>query len=331
MVTANQFAGQELGDVYAHLAPFARANKLRPMCTLEEVDWEAEDVQVVFACLPHAVTAQAVKTLPPHLKIVDLSADFRLKDAAVYEEWYDTPHVAPDLLEEAVYGLCELVPEQVAAARLIANPGCYPTSVQLPLIPIIAAGAIETSAEQGGHIVVDSCSGTSGAGRATGKGKEHLLYAEASGSFLAYGVGHHRHMPEIEQGLVEANGGEPVDFSFTPHLLPMTRGILSTMYVKMKPGTSAADLQATLAATYEEAAFVDVLPLGKTPATAHVRGSNRAAIGVVADRTEGRAIVVCAIDNLVKGASGAAVQNMNLQFGWPETTGAKPCSLCTLP
>lgn len=221
----------------------------------------------------------------------------------------------------AVYGLCELVPEQIAGARIIANPGCYPTSVQLPLVPLIEQGLLETSAAKGGHIVIDAKSGASGAGRSTGKGKEHLLFAEASGSFLAYGVGHHRHMPEIEQGLVDANGGEPVDFSFTPHLLPMTRGILATMYVQMKPGVDVEQLHTALTAQYDSSKFVDVLPIGKTPATGWVRGSNRSQIGVVADRADGRAILICAIDNLVKGASGAAVQNMNLQFGWPEETG----------
>ena len=290
MVTANAFAGSNLGDVYPHLAPFAEANGLAPMCKMEEVDWSGIDI--AFTCLPHAITQQAVVALPSDLKIVDLSADFRLRDADVYEEWYDTPHVAPDHLAEAVYGLCELVPEQIKGARLIANPGCYPTSVQLPLVPLIDAGLLETSASKGGHIVINASSGTSGAGRSTGKGKEHLLYAEASGSYLAYGVGHHRHMPEIEQGLVEANKGEPVDFSFTPcvflpqrssacvllgfcwvfpfsisltercsggcgrHLLPMTRGILATMYVQMKPGVTVEQLHATLTSQYSSSYFV---------------------------------------------------------------------------
>jgi N-acetyl-gamma-glutamyl-phosphate reductase len=236
--------------------------------------------------------------------------------------WIARPLRLPPLIcPHGRYGLTELFAPEVAKARLVANPGCYPTSVQLPLVPLVSAGLIEVEAAKGGHIVIDAKSGTSGAGRATGKGKEHLLYAEAAGSFMAYGIGSHRHMPEIEQGLVAANGGNPVDFSFTPHLVPMTRGILATMYVQTRAGVSVDQLREHLADTYANAPFVHVLPAGKSPATAHVRGSNRTLISVTEDRVDGRAVVVCVIDNLVKGASGAAIQNMNVQFGWPESTG----------
>jgi N-acetyl-gamma-glutamyl-phosphate reductase len=230
-----------------------------------------------------------------------------------YAQWYGHAHKAPELQKEAVYGLTELAREAVRKAHLVANPGCYPTSAQLPLVPLIEAGAIEAD-----DIIVDAKSGVSGAGRAL---KENLLFCETGEGFAAYGVASHRHAPEIEQGLSRA-AGRPVTVAFTPHLVPMSRGILSTIYVRMKGKASADDLRAVLERRYAGEPFVRVVPAGAPPPAAqHVRGSNHCLIGVFADRLKGRAILVSVIDNLVKGASGQAVQNMNVMLGLAETMG----------
>jgi len=244
--------------------------------------------------------------------VVDLSADFRLADVETYATWYGHAHRAPELQKEAVYGLTELARDAVARARLVANPGCYPTSAQLPLVPLLEAGKIE-----GEDIIIDAKSGVTGAGR---DAKQQNLFAEVAEGVHAYGIASHRHAPEIEQGLSDA-AGRPITVNFTPHLMPMSRGILSSIYVRLADGASADDLRETLAKRYAGEAFVRVLPAGQSPATRHVRGSNHCLIGVFADRVRGRAILVSVIDNLVKGASGQAVQNMNLMAGWAETTG----------
>ena len=303
-LTGDRKAGQSMGAVFPHLA----GARLPDLVSLEQVDWAAHDV--AFCCLPHGTTQEVIAKLPEHLTVVDLSADFRLDDVAVYAEWYGHEHRAPELQKQAVYGLTELYREQVAKARLIACPGCYPTSAQLPLVPLLEAGLIRSE-----DIVIDSKSGVSGAGRAA---KEGSLYAEVGEGIHAYGVASHRHAPEIEQGLTRA-AGKPVLVTFTPHLMPMNRGILSTIYVKLAPGATAAELRAELEKRYESEPFVRVVPEGVLPATRHVRGSNHCIMGVFDDRLPGRAIVISAIDNLVKGASGQAVQNMNLACGFPET------------
>lgn len=253
-----------------------------------------------------------IARLPKHLKIVDLSADFRLYDLETYAKWYGHAHKAPELQKEAVYGLTEIERKAVKGARLVANPGCYPTSAQLPLIPLIEARQIDLD-----DIIIDSKSGMTGAGRAA---KEEMLFSEVSEGIHAYGVAKHRHAPEIEQGLSKA-AGRPILVNFTPHLMPMNRGILSSIYVRFANGATAADLRATLERKYAGEAFVRVVPEGVSPATRHVRGSNHVLIGVFADRVPGRAIVLCVEDNLVKGASGQAIQNMNVMTGLPETTG----------
>ena len=233
---------------------------------------------------------------------------------------YGGEHKAKELQKEAVYGLTELAREAVRGARLVANPGCYPTSVQLPLVPLLESKMIEATG-----IVIDAKSGVSGAGRSA---KLNLLYTEVAEGINAYGVGSHRHMPEIEQGLSDAaGGGAKVRVSFTPHLMPMARGMLSTMYVSLAGANTADDLRARLSERYAGERFVHVLEKGQTPHTRHVRGSNLALISVHADRVEGRAIVICAIDNLMKGASGQAVQNLNLMMGWDEGTGLGAAAL----
>lgn len=305
-LTADRHAGETVEAVFPHLGGLGLPRLIR----IEDADFS--DIDAVFCCLPHGATQETVAALPGHLKIFDLSADFRLADSAAYAEWYGHPHRAETLQKEAVYGLTELAREAIAKARLIACPGCYPTSALLPLMPLLAEGLIEPR-----DIVIDAKSGVSGAGRAL---KEQSLFAEVAEGIHAYGVGRHRHVPEIEQGLALA-AGRDVTVSFTPHLVPMNRGILSTIYVRLGKNADAADLRAALAKRYEKEFFVRVLPDGVAPATRHVRGSNFCLIGVFPDRLPDRAIVISAIDNLVKGASGQAVQNFNLVFGIPETTG----------
>lgn len=307
-LTADRKAGQSFGAVFPHLAGL----DLPDLVSLDAVDWSGVDV--VFCGLPHGTTQEVIAGLPEHLKIVDLSADFRLSDVDTYAEWYGHPHQAPDLQKQAVYGITELARDAVRQARLVANPGCYPTSAQLPLVPLIAAGQIDPD-----DVIIDSKSGVTGAGRAP---KEGTLFAEVAEGIHAYGVASHRHAPEIEQGL-SAAAGRPVTVNFTPHLMPMSRGILSTIYVRLAGGATADDLRATLQARYAEEPFVRVVPASVTPATRHVRGSNHCLIGVFADRVKGRAMVMAAIDNLVKGASGQAVQNMNVMCGFDEVEGLR--------
>ena len=303
-LTADRHAGKRYDAVF----PQFGGRGLPDLIRIEDADWDAHDL--VFCCLPHGTTQEAIAALPDRLKVVDLSADFRLSDLAAYAEWYGQEHRAPALQEDAVYGLTELARDEVRAARLVANPGCYPTSAILPLAPLLADGAI------GAEIIVDSKSGVSGAGRAA---KEASLFAEVSEGIHAYGIASHRHAPEIEQELSKAAGGA-ITVNFTPHLMPMNRGILSTIYVRLAGGAGADDLRAVLAARYDGEPFVRVVPDGTVPATRHVRGSNHCLIGVFPDRLPGRAILVSVLDNLVKGAAGQAVQNMNLVCALPETT-----------
>lgn len=305
-LTGDKQAGKPFSSVYPHLIAAANVPNL---CKIDEVDWNAVDA--AFCCLPHATTQEVLAGLPSHVKVVDLSADFRLRDVNTYAEWYGGEHKAPELQKEVVYGLTELHREAVKTARIVANPGCYPTTVQLPLCPLLEAGLISTE-----DIIIDAKSGVSGAGRSA---KQNLLYTEVTEGINAYGVTRHRHMPEIEQGLSDS-AGKPVTISFTPHLMPMTRGMESAMYVKMTPGTTVDDLRKCLEAKYNSEPFVHILAPGAVPQTHHVRGSNFNFINVFEDRIPGRAIVISVIDNLIKGASGQAIQNMNLLWGLPEET-----------
>jgi N-acetyl-gamma-glutamyl-phosphate reductase len=305
LLTADRQAGKAPAEIFPHLGGL----DLPDLVKIGDADWSSIDL--VFCCLPHGTTQEVIAGLPAHLKVVDLSADFRLADPALYAKWYGHEHQAPALQKEAVYGLTELARADVAKARLVANPGCYPTSAQLPLMPLLAASEISVD-----DIIIDAKSGVTGAGR---DAKQQNLFAEVAEGVHAYGIANHRHAPEIEQGLSQAAGSQ-VTVNFTPHLMPMSRGILSTIYVKLANGATADTLRNTLAECYAGEPFLRVLPAGQAPATRHVRGSNHCLIGVFADRVPGRAILVSAIDNLVKGASGQAVQNMNLMAGWPETT-----------
>jgi N-acetyl-gamma-glutamyl-phosphate reductase len=316
LLTADRRAGQHMGDVFPQFSPYA----LPQLVSIEGTDWTTAGLDLVFCALPHATTQKVIKELlakAPKTRVVDLSADFRLADPAAYARWYGHEHYAPELQKEAVYGLTEVYRAAIAKARLVANPGCYTTCAQLPLIPLLRAGAINPD-----EIVIDAKSGMTGAGRAA---KEEMLFSEVSEGFHAYGVGHHRHMAELDQEFSKA-ADRNVVVSFTPHLVPMNRGILSTIYVRSEK-SSAEDLHAMLNKAYAQEPFVHVLPYGRLPQTRHVRGSNMTFIGLAKDRIPGRAIICSALDNLTKGASGQAVQNMNVMLGLPEATGVDQVAL----
>lgn len=307
-LTADRKAGQSMADVFPHLAIL----DLPSLTSIDEVDWSRVDA--VFCALPHATTQKVIAGLPKRLKIVDLSADFRIEDPAAYEKWYGHAHAELELQREVVYGLPEFYREKVRTARIVANTGCYVATAIIPLIPVLEAGLADPD-----WIVIDAKSGVSGAGRAA---KEANLFTEVSEGFHAYSVAGHRHMGEIDQELSKA-AGRPVMASFTPHLLPQNRGILATTYLR----GDAEAIHARLSERFADEPFVHVLPFGRTPATRHVRGSNHCLIGVVADRQPGRTILISVLDNLVKGASGQAIQNMNLMLGLPETAGLEQLPL----
>jgi N-acetyl-gamma-glutamyl-phosphate reductase len=299
----NSKAGQQMSEVFPHL----RHLDLPELVTIEDIDFS--QIDLCFCALPHKTSQQVIAALPKTLKIVDLSADFRLRDPAEYEKWYGNPHAALEQQEEAVYGLTEFYRDEIAAARLVAGTGCNAATGQFALRPLIAAGVIDLD-----EIIMDLKCAVSGAGRAL---KENLLHAELSEGYHAYAVGGtHRHLGEFDQEFT-AVAGRPVQVQFTPHLVPANRGILATCYVK----GSAEEIHATLQKAYVGEPFIEVLPMGEAPSTRHIRGSNFCHIGVVADRIEGRVIVIAALDNLTKGSSGQALQNANLMLGLEETEG----------
>jgi N-acetyl-gamma-glutamyl-phosphate reductase len=307
-LTANTHAGKAMAEVFPHFFML----DLPTLVEWEKVDWATLDA--VFCGLPHGTTQEitaAVLAANPKIKVIDMSADFRLHDMATYAEWYGHEHRARDLQKEAVYGLTEFYRDKLKTARLVACPGCYPTAALLALVPIAKAGLIDA-----GDIIIDAKSGVSGAGRGL---KQNTLFTEAGEGLSPYSVAKHRHAPEIEQEIGLAIGGR-VTVNFTPHLIPMSRGELCTSYVRLK-GATADDLLKALADAYEHEPFVHVAPKGVLPQTQNVRGSNYVQVGVFADRIPGRAIVISVLDNLVKGSAGQALQNMNIAFGLNETTG----------
>src|SRR4051812_6228476 len=271
---------------------------------------------VVFFATPNGVAmSQARPLYEAGVRIIDVAADFRIKDIAVWEQWYQMKHACPDLVAEAVYGLPEVNRERIASARIVANPGCYPTAVQLGFLPLMQGAGADLE-----HLIADAKSGVSGAGR---KAEVHTLLAEASDNFHAYGVPGHRHLPEISQGL-ELMAGRRVSLIFTPHLTPMIRGIHATLYARVDRN---ADLQSIFEKRFAGEPFVDVLPAGSHPETRSVRGANVCRIAVHRPQGGDTAVVLSVIDNLVKGASGQAVQNMNIMFGFPETMGLEQIAL----
>jgi N-acetyl-gamma-glutamyl-phosphate reductase len=306
-LTSETYAGKETGEVFPALAGVVRGRfeKFEPSLF--------KGVDLVFCCLPHRVAMNSVPALVDMgLKVVDFSADFRIQDAGVYTAWYKTPHVCPERIPQAVYGIPELYRERIRKAALVANPGCYPTGAILGFYPLLKARLIRA-----GSIIVDAKSGVSGAGR---KAELSLQFSEVNERFRAYGIATHRHTPEIEQEL-SAMAGETVRVSFTPHLVPMTRGILSTLYAEAMPGVTAVRARQAFKDAYDGEPFMRLMPEGAFPDVSQVAGSNFLDIGFTLDERTGRFVIVTAIDNLVKGASGAAVQNMNLMLGLPETRG----------
>jgi len=309
---AKGHAGQTLAQVFPHFATL----DLPPLVTSYQVAWSKIDV--AFCGLPHATAHSEIAKLPERVKVIDMSADFRLRDPAVYAEWYGGEHGAPHLLKCAVYGLSEHYAQQIKSARLVACPGCYPTAVLLALLPLAKGELIKVDG-----VIIDAKSGVSGAGRSL---KQNILFAEAGEGLSPYGIGNHRHVPEIEQELGAAVSGR-VTINFTPHLVPMSRGELCNCYVELSGKTSAGDLRQALGEAYAASSFVHVVEEGTIPATQHVRGSNQCHIGVFADRIKGRAIVISVIDNLVKGSAGQALQNFNLMYGFDETLGLEQLPL----
>ena len=296
-------AGQAMSDVFPHLRHLA----LPQLVSFDEIDFDAIDL--CFCALPHKTSQEVIRNLPKHLKIVDLSADFRLTDPEAYEAWYGNPHSALEMQGEAVYGLTEFYREEIAKARLVAGTGCNAATGQFALRPLIAAGVIDLD-----EIIMDLKCGVSGAGRSL---KEGLLHAELSEGYHAYAVGGtHRHLGEFDQEFSKL-AGRDVRVQFTPHLMPANRGILATCYVR----GDAKQIYDTFAGAYAHEPFIQLLPFGEMPSTHHVRGSNFCHIGVTADRISGRAIVIAALDNLTKGSSGQALQNANLMLGEEETSG----------
>lgn len=296
-------AGQRMADVFPHL----RHLDLPALVSFDQIDFGAIDL--CFCALPHKTSQEVIRDLPAGLKIVDLSADFRLRDPQAYETWYGNPHLAREMQREAVYGLTEFYRAEIAKARLVAGTGCNAATGQFALRPLISAGVIDLD-----DIILDLKCGVSGAGRSL---KENLLHAELSEGTNAYAVGGtHRHLGEFDQEFSKL-AGRDVKVQFTPHLIPANRGILATAYVKGDP----QKIYNAFSEAYQSEPFLQVLPFGETPSTHHVRGSNFCHIGVTGERLTGRAIVVAALDNLTKGSSGQALQNANLMLGEEETSG----------
>ncbi|MEO0607493.1 MAG: N-acetyl-gamma-glutamyl-phosphate reductase [Pseudomonadota bacterium] len=300
--TGHSLAGKQLSEIFPHLAGPTDL----PVVKADDVDWD--EIDVAFGCLPHGTSQDLIETLPRSIKVVDLSADYRLRDADLYAETYGRPHLNPARTAAVKYGLPEWRGAALEGEDLVACPGCYPTASLLALLPIISL--IDPDS-----VIIDAKSGVSGAGRGL---KEGNLFSEAAEGVHAYGVGAHRHAPEIEQELNLQAGRTDIGVTFTPHLIPMTRGELVTAHVR----GDVDQIQAALAAKYAAAPFVSVLPLGAPPPdTRHVRGTNHCRISVYPDRVPGRVVVIAVIDNLVKGSSGQAIQNLNLMMGWDETLG----------
>jgi N-acetyl-gamma-glutamyl-phosphate reductase len=303
-ITSRKEAGMPVADMFPNL---------RGRVSLAFEDPAAAQLNkcdVVFFATPNGIAmTQTRALLDAGVRVIDLAADFRISDVPTWEKWYGMPHACPDLVEEAVYGLPEINREKIKGARLIANPGCYPTAVQLGFLPLIEAGVVDTA-----HLIADAKSGVSGAGR---KAEVSALLAEAADNFKAYGVNGHRHLPEIRQGLARVAAHE-IGLTFVPHLTPMIRGIHATLYARL---TKEIDLQALFENRYRGEAFVDVLASGTHPETRSVRAANICRIAVHRPQGGDTVVVLSVIDNLVKGASGQAVQNMNILFGLAETLG----------
>ncbi|MDV2078712.1 N-acetyl-gamma-glutamyl-phosphate reductase [Marinobacter xestospongiae] len=313
-ITSRSEAGMAVADLYPNLRGHFDLNFTAPdLATLAECD-------LVFFATPHGVAMRmAPELIARGTRVVDLSADFRLKDLDVWAAWYGMPHESPEWAEKAVYGLPEVAREAIRSAKLVANPGCYPTAVQLGLLPLLEQGLVKTD-----RIIADAKSGASGAGR---QGKIGMLHGEIGESFKAYGASGHRHLPEIRQGLVAAAGDASLGVTFVPHLLPMIRGIEATLYAELNDPADFDRLQAVFEDRYRDEPFVDVLPFGSHPETRSVRGANHCRMALHRQEDSATVIVSSVIDNLVKGAAGQAVQNMNVMFGLQEDLGLQAPAL----
>lgn len=308
-LTANAQAGKKFGELYPHLFQYADMELLKA----EDVDWS--DVDVAFGCLPHGASEELLSELPSHVKVIDLSADFRLRSPATYAKTYGREHLHPQKTVNAIYGLTEYARDEIkkSSPPIIACPGCYPTATLLALKPLLGKNLINHE-----DIIIDAKSGVSGAGRSL---KQSNLFCEIDEAMYAYGVGKHRHAPEIEQELSNMCGFKDVIVNFTPHLIPMTRGEYITAHVKMAEGVKVEDLRNALEEKYKDEPFVRVAPVGAVPDSRWVKGTNACVINVFQDRIPNRAIVISTIDNLIKGSGGQAIQNFNVLFGLEETTG----------
>ena len=307
-VTSRRLAGEGVGDVF----PSLRGLYEGLVFTEPDIQSLAGHADLVFMAVPHQAAMMVIPgLLRAGLKVIDLSADFRLRDKKIYEQWYG-PHSAPELLAEAVYGLTEIYREWISPARLVANPGCYPTSSLLPLIPLLICGLVDPN-----DMIIDSKSGVSGAGR---NPSTATIYCEVNEAFKAYKIGEHRHVPEMEQEISRAAGRDVV-INFIPHLVPMSRGMLTTIYTRPSKAAATPDFLGILQKFYQDSPFVRILPEGVFPNVSSVRGGNFCDIGLKLEGRTNRLIIVSAIDNLVKGASGQAVQNMNVMCGFPEAMG----------
>ncbi|WND02202.1 N-acetyl-gamma-glutamyl-phosphate reductase [Temperatibacter marinus] len=320
LLTAERKAGQTMADIFPHFI----GHDLPILNKIGEIDWATVEVDVIFCALPHATSQEIIKGIfeqtsgKKQIKVIDLSADFRLRDPDTYKRWYGNDHTAIALQPRAIYGLTEYYRESVKSADLVACPGCYPTAILLALKPLLKQDLIKSE-----DIIIDAKSGVTGAGRSL---RESNLFTEVSEAMNPYGVGHHRHMPEIEQEL-SVSAESAVTMSFTPHLVPMNRGELITAYVKLEENKTIEDLRKGLAVTCDKEHFMTLLKEDQMPATRMVRGSNNFVVNVYKDRIKGRAIVIAAIDNLVKGSSGQAIQNMNVMMGLDEECGLKQVAL----
>ena len=306
-MTAYSRAGEDYSDVFRNFV----GQDLPPLNTVDEVNWD--EIDVVFACLPHGASQETIAKIYDRVEtVVDLSADFRLSDPDLYAKTYGRPHEFTTLLKNRVYGLSEYASDQLEGAKLVACPGCYPTSSLQALLPGLAKGLISPE-----NIIIDAKSGVTGAGR---KATLAFAYSETADGAQPYAIGTHRHAPEIDQAIREFTNIETT-VRFTPHLLPMNRGMIATCHVNLKPGVTLKQLRDCYVESALDSPFIHVLPEGQTPQTRHIRGSNHCQIGIFADRTENSAVIVSVIDNLTKGSSGQAIQNYNLTQGWDETLG----------
>ncbi|HEY8117977.1 MAG TPA: N-acetyl-gamma-glutamyl-phosphate reductase [Methylophilaceae bacterium] len=304
VITSRGEAGLPVADMFPSLRGYV------DIAFTEPAQSDLSSCDIVFFATPNGIAMQQTRDLlTKGVRVIDLAADFRIKDIATWEKWYGMTHACPDLVAQAVYGLPELNREKIKTAQLVANPGCYPTAVQLGFMPLLEAGVVDIS-----HLIADAKSGVSGAGR---KAEVHTLFSEAGDNFKAYGVSGHRHLPEISQGLTEM-ASKKTGLTFVPHLTPLIRGIHATLYAKL---TKSVDLQQLFESRYANERFVDVLPEGAHPETRSVRGSNLCRIAVHQPQGGDTVVVLSVIDNLVKGAAGQAVQNMNIMFGFAENAG----------